>query len=246
MGSRSKGADSLIVGIEVGSRLCDKEFMRPAFLRLFFGLAVLTALTGCAGKAIDKNDPAVLMKEAEEDISSDHFQIALDKLRDIKNKYPYSKYALDAQLKIADVYFIQESYSEAAASYEAFYDLHPKHEKVPYAMFRAAKSYFNDIPSTIARDLSPAAKALDSFNEFLKRFPQAPEAQEARADVVAARKLLAEKELSIADFYTKRHFYDSARPRYKKVIELYSDTETAKKAQEKLASIEGKISKKED
>ena len=57
-------------------------------------------------------------------------------MKTIKNKFPYSNYATEAQLKIADVYYMQESYGEAAVAYEAFRDLHPKHEKVPYAMFR--------------------------------------------------------------------------------------------------------------
>src|SRR5437870_1063058 len=85
-------------------------------------------LVGCSGKAIDENDPGALYGEAEEDIKNDHYQIAIDKLRAIKNKYPYSKFAVDAQLRIADVYFLQESWGEAATSYEAFRDLHPKHE----------------------------------------------------------------------------------------------------------------------
>ena len=66
----------------------------------------------------------------------------IDKLKIIKNKYPYSKYALDASLRLADVYFLQESYTEAALAYESFRDLHPKHEKVPYAMFRIGTFLF--------------------------------------------------------------------------------------------------------
>ncbi|MCM2280008.1 MAG: outer membrane protein assembly factor BamD [Oligoflexia bacterium] len=195
------------------------------------------ALSGCAGKQVDENDPGALFKEAEEDAKSDHFQIAIDKFRMIKNKFPYSKYSVDAQLRIADIYFLQESYAEAASAYESFYDLHPKHEKVAYAMFRAAKAYFSDIPSPVSRDLISAQKALDAYNEYLGRFPSAPEATEARTDANTARRYLAEKELYIGDFYYKRDQFDAAAPRFRKVIELYPETDAAKQAQEKLTRI---------
>ncbi|MCM2323169.1 MAG: outer membrane protein assembly factor BamD [Oligoflexia bacterium] len=198
------------------------------------------ALVGCASQQLDENDPASLYRDAEEDIKSDHYQIAIDKFRMIRNKFPYSKYSIDAQLRIADIYFMQESFAEAAASYESFYDLHPKHEKVPYAMFRAAKSFYKDIPSPISRDLASAQKALEAYTEFLRRFPNAAEANEARADANAARKALAEKELYIAEFYFKRGQLDSARPRFLKVIELYPETDAAKQAKEKLGRIERK------
>ncbi len=216
---------------------------RSRFILIAF---YLICLIGCSTTPVDENDPASLLKDAEEEIQSDHYQIAIDKLRVIKNKFPYSKYALDAQLRIADVYFIQESYPEAATAYESFRDLHPKHEKVGYAMFRAAKSYFNDIPNTIARDLTTARKALDAFSDYLHRFPQATESEEARKDVTQIRQLLADKVLYIADFYYKRDFYDSAKPRYKKIVELYPDTDAAKIASEKLAIIDLREPTKEE
>lgn len=210
----------------------------PAALCLGLLCLAPTFLTGCAGKPVDEADPASLYQDAEEEIKSDHYQIAIDKLRAIKNKFPYSKYSLDAQLRIADVLFMQESYAEAAASYETFRDLHPKHEKVSYAMYRVAKSYFKDIPDPVSRDMTPAQKALDAYNEYLRRFPSAPEAAEARQDVAVTRKVLAEKELYIADFYYKRDFPASAKPRYEKVASVYPDTESAQKARERIAKID--------
>lgn len=200
-------------------------------------VTLLITLIGCSSLQVDENDPASLLKEAESEIQSDHYLIAIEKLRAIKNKFPYSKYAVDAQLRIADVYFLQDSFAEAASAYEAFRDLHPKHEKTAYAMFRVGKSYFKDIPSTIARDLTSARKSLDAYDDFLRRFPATPETVEAKTDTAEIRRLLAEKELSIADFYFKRAFYDSAKPRYKKIIDLYPETDAAKVAQDRMGDL---------
>lgn len=200
----------------------------------------MSGLYGCASKTVNPDDPVALLADAEEEIKSDHFQIGLEKLRVIRNRFPYSKASIEAQLRMADVYFLQEAYPEAAAAYEAFVDLHPKHEKVHYAMFRIAKAYFNDIPSPIARDMSSAQRSLDAYSEFLHRFPAAPEAAEAKQDIAHVRSLLAEKEMYIGDFYFSRGQLKAAKPRYLKVIELYPDTKAAELAKEKVAKIDGK------
>lgn len=207
-----------------------------------YALLMMMLMVGfaCSSAKVDDADPAALYKEAEEEIKNDHYQVAIDKLRVIKNKFPYSRYSVDAQLRIADVYFLQESFAEAAMAYETFRDLHPKHEKTPYAMFRVGLSYFNDTPSPIARDLTPGQKAIDAFNEFLKKYPQAPEAAEAKEKVQETRRLLAEKELYIANFYYRGDDYQAARSRYSKIVTLYPETESAEKAKDRLASIEKK------
>jgi len=206
---------------------------------ILLALAVLhVGHFGCAGKPIEEQDPAEIYKAAEEDVASDHYLLAVDKYRLIKNKYPYSKYALDAQLRLADVYFMQESYTEAALAYESFRDLHPKHEKVAYAMFRAGESYYKDIPEPLARDLTPANKAIDAFNDFIHRFPADPNAEKAKTELGDCRRLLAEKELYIANFYYNRNFFDSAKGRFKKVIELYPETTAAKESEDKLNKID--------
>jgi outer membrane protein assembly factor BamD len=211
-------------------------------LMSLFGAASLT-LSGCSGKSVNESDPASLYADAEDDIKSDRYQIALEKLKTVKNKFPYSKYAIDAQLRIADLYYLQELYPEAAANYETFRDLHPKHEKAEYAMFRIAKSYFMDIPSVVARDLTPAQKAQDAYNEFLKRFPASPDTVEARKDLAKTRSLLASKELYIGDFYYKRDFYESAKARYQKIIDIYPDTDIAVNAKQKLDKTNEQIDK---
>ena len=207
------------------------------WLAFMFAVTLAVSIQGCSGKKVDESDPAQLYADAEDDIKNDHYQIAIDKLRVIKNKFPYSKYATEAQLQIGDVYFMEESYGEAAAVYESFRDLHPKHEKIAYATFRIGKSYYKDIPDPIARDMTEAQKGLDAYNDFLKRFPGDANAEEARKDAQDIRSKLADKELYIANFYFKRDFFDSAKTRFAKIMDLYPDTPAAKEAQDKLNQI---------
>lgn len=211
--------------------------MRSIQIAFSFALTLALFAASCSGKKVDDNDPASVLADAESDISADHYAVALEKLRMIKTRFPYSAVAIDATLRIADVYFLQESYFEAAASYELFRDLYPKHEKVPYAMLRIGKSHFKDMPSHVARDLTAGYRARDAYDTFLRRFPQAPETEEAKKDLQQVRGLLAEKELVIGKYYDHLGYKYSARPRLKKAINNFPDTPAAKEAQAVLDRI---------
>lgn len=196
--------------------------------------------TGCSTEGVDENDPAALMKDAEEDIASSRYIMALEKLQKVKNQHPYSRQAVEAQLRIADVYFLQENYAEAAATYEAFRDLHPKHPKLGYAAYRVGLSYFTDLPSNHARDLSSAYKAQDAFRDFIAHYPDDPNIAAARANLAETRKILAEKEMYIGNFYYKREMWEAAKGRFTKVVNQYADTPYLADAEKRLKSIETK------
>lgn len=214
-----------------------KKRMRWMILFACTGAIVIAA--GCSSVETKSDDPAVLMKDAEQEISNDHYLLALDKLREIKNKFPYSKFAVDAQLRLADVYFLQESYAEAAAAYESFRDLHPKHPRVGHALFRVGKSHFKDAPEEPTRDQSASERAIGAYSEFLSKFPADPLAAEARADLSALESRLGEKEWLVGEFYYKRGHRPAAKRRLEKLITQFPKTPAAEKARGLLQRLDG-------
>ena len=69
----------------------------------------------------------------------------------MKQKYPFSKFAVLAELGIADTQFARGNYTEAIDSYKSFSRLHPTHEKVEdgYVAFRICESYYKDMPEDV-------------------------------------------------------------------------------------------------
>lgn len=192
----------------------------------YFILTAVAALqfAGCSGKKIDENNPQDLYKDAEEDVTDKRYVMALEKLKSLKNKFPYSHLATMAKLRIADVYFEEESYVEAAGAYESFRDMHPKHEKADYVLFRIAESYFNQLPGTEDRDLGPANKAIDAYREVIGLYPTSKYIPEAKKHLEEATEKLSSKERYVADFYYKREMYDSAAGRYEKITNRFPGT----------------------
>jgi outer membrane protein assembly factor BamD len=206
----------------------DRRLTRTALLGLILGLQA------CATGPIEENDPGKLFQQAEEEIQSDHYILATDHLKSLRNKFPYSQFAPLAQLRLADVYFLQESFGEAASAYETFRDLYPKHEKSSYALFRAAKSYYRDSPEQVARDLGSANRAVETYREFLRKYPADPLRDEAQKDLLSAEDRLAKKEKYIADFYRKRGQLKAARARLEQLVAVYPQTPTAEEAKRDL------------
>lgn len=222
-----------------------KTIVLILLLSLNAGLAIsaVLAFSGCSSAPYSKEDPSAVYQDAMDDVENDRYILALDKFRTVKNKFPYSKFSTLSELKIADVYFLQESYAEAAASYETFYELHPTHEKVSYAMYRAGESYLRDSPENIARDQGAIVQGLKTFRMYLRRFPNSPEADEVRNKIISTNNRLADKELYIARFYIREEEFLSAEKRLKKIMDLYPDTNARKKAEKLLPEVSEKAKK---
>lgn len=188
--------------------------MTIKILKLLFIFSVLSFFLGCATDDKKADTPEGAYQLAKDFEDAERYEIAVQKYSDVKNKFPYSSYASLAELAIADVQYKRESYPEAQIAYQNFRELHPKHPKIDFVIFRTGMSYFMQLPDTIDRDLSLAQDAIYSFDEVIKNFPNSASIKEARENREKAYVMLVEKELYIADFYFKQKIYDSALNRY--------------------------------
>lgn len=196
--------------------------MASKILKLLFIFTFLSAVLSCSS-AEKKGDTAEaafnIAKEFEE---KDRYQVAIQRYMEVKNKFPYSSYAVQAELAIADVHFKNESYEEAQISYQNFRELHPKHPKIDYVIFRIGLSYYQQLPETFDRDITLANDAIYSFNELIKKYPNSEYYQQAQDYRRKAFTMLNEKELYIADFYFTHEQYDSALLRYESSYRKYT------------------------
>jgi outer membrane protein assembly factor BamD len=148
------------------------------------------------------------------------YQDAIDKFQEVVDNYPYSEYAVQAELKIADSYFEQERWDEALSYYRDFAELHPEHAKVPYTIYRAALCHARK-SGTADRDQTSTREAVAALDQLMTRYPTAPEAREAEELWRDLRTKLGEHVLGIGDFYWTREEYQSAAGRYRQVLDEY-------------------------
>lgn len=173
----------------------------------------------------DTSTPEGAFKLAEKYAADERYEEAVAQFAQVKNKFPYSKLATEAELRIADIQYEREAFIEAQTAYEVFKELHPKHPKSDYVTFRLGMSLFNQLPSTIDRDLSLAERAIVYFDEVIRSYPNSEFVASAKEHRLKAREMLAEKQYYIGNFYYIRDMYESALNRFEQLLRLYPDTE---------------------
>jgi len=167
--------------------------------------------------------PQALAIDGMKALQSERYTMAVDTFQKLKDRHPYSRYALLAELKIADAYYFQKNYLDAADAYENFEILHPKNEAVPYAVFQQGMCHFNQM-NGLDREQDSTYKAIQTFNRVIETFPDSKYAAMAEAKLLKAQHILAGHEFYIGEFYFKKKKYKAAQARFISLVKSYPDT----------------------
>ena len=165
---------------------------------------------------------------------------AIEKFEKLKDWFPFSRYAILAELKIGDAHYKMQQYEEAIFAYEEFEKLHPRNEAIPYVIYQIGRCYFDQI-DTIDRDQTPARNALEAFQRLMKQFPKDQYARTAEEHINKCYKSLAGHEYIVGVFYYKSKHYQAAYRRFVAVISEYPDVGYHKKALQYIAKCEASL-----
>ena len=160
---------------------------------------------------------------------SGDYSRAIEKFEKLKDWFPFSRYAMLAELKIGDAHYKLEQYEEAIFAYEEFEKLHPRNEAIPYVIYQIGRCYFDRI-DTIDRDQVPAREAMETFQRLIKQFPNDQYSRLAADHLNRCYKSLAGNEYIIGLFYFKSKHYKAAYSRFMSVISNYPDVGYHQKA----------------
>jgi outer membrane protein assembly factor BamD len=188
-------------------------------------------LGGTSGQ-MNKNAEQLASEGAAAFMNED-YKDAVKAYTDLKDWYPFSKYAILAELKIADSHFRLEQYDEAVIGYESFERMHPRNDAIPYVINQIGLCWFNQI-DTIDRDYTPARNALGQFQRLLDQYPGNEYAKEATKHIKICIDNIVGHELYVADFYLKTKEYKAALKRYEFIVEYFPGTEQSKVAMNKI------------
>jgi outer membrane protein assembly factor BamD len=157
--------------------------------------------------------------------------------REIRREFPYSRFAALAELRIGDCQFKNEAYPEAIQTYRQFVRIRPSHKEIPYARFRIAEAYYNQIPSgwfmtppTHERDQSAARDALIQLRRFVVDYPDDQRVPDANKLMERCMSVLAAHEFYVARFYLKREAYRGVISRLKGLLASYPGSGVEPKA----------------
>ncbi len=225
-------------------------------LRILLLATIYLLMTACStnsskpGGEDDESDVTAnwsaskLYSEAKRELKAGDNELAIQYFESLEARFPFSKYAPQAQLETIYAYYKFEEYDLAISTADRFIKVHPRHTNVDYAYYLKGVAAFHkkDAPFDSLSPSDPATKdptsTRESFNyfaELVKRFPNSKYAPDAIKRMRFQRNTLADHELRVADYYLKRGAFVAAANRSKYVVENYPQTPAVPNALAMLA-----------
>ncbi|MEO1079849.1 MAG: outer membrane protein assembly factor BamD [Pseudomonadota bacterium] len=209
-----------------------------ALRRLLSGLFLAVLLVGCAGND-DQSDfdadsgEQQIYQQAQRFLNARNYDLAIRALQALESRYPFGKYAEQAQLELIFAHYGAFEPEAAIEAADRFIRLHPQHPNVDYAYYMkglAVATSNQDFLDRFAptddtkRDISYAQEAFAEFAQLVSRFPDSPYAADAQSRMVALRNVLARHEIHVANYYFRRGAYLAAANRGRYVVENFQRT----------------------
>lgn len=197
--------------------------------------SVFFFLSACNSDKTDDIESTELAyyESAQSSLRSNNYANAVSKLQFLEARFPFGRYAEQAQLEIIYAYYRSAQPEAARAAADRFIRLHPRHPNVDYAYYLKGLASFDEDQNFLARlfPMDPSTRdpgaARDSFNDFdqlIRRFPNSEYAPDAQKRMQYLRNLLAASEINVARYYIHRGAYVAAANRGRYVFENLQGT----------------------
>ena len=186
-----------------------------------------------------------LFSEATDEMYNGNYEKAIKYYEILESRYPFGKYAHQAQLNVAYAYYKDSQPESALAAADRFIKLHPQHPSTAYAYYLRGLVNFNRslgfldrfLPTdTSQRDPGAALDSYKDFAELLRLFPNSEYNVDAAQRMLYLRNNLARLEVKVAQFYMRRGAYLAAANRAEFVVQNYQRTPALRDALELMIS----------
>jgi outer membrane protein assembly factor BamD len=229
------------------------RLLRTLFQRVLPGFMVLVLLQGCetlssiapwTGKSEDlraKVDPSTrtveeLYNNGVDALNQKRYATAVSQFDAVEQNYPYSSWAVNAQLMHGYAEYLQNHYTEAIGALDRFIQLHPTSPNASYAYYLRGLCFYEQI-ADIQRDQKGTQQAMVALQEVVNRFPESAYARDARLKIDLCRDHMAGKEMEIGRFYEQQKLYTAAIGRFQRVVDDYQTTNHVPEALHRLTEI---------
>jgi outer membrane protein assembly factor BamD len=180
--------------------------------------------------------PEALYNRGVDALTARRYGTAAQQFDLVEQNYPYSSWAVNAQLMQGYAEYLQSKYSESIATLDRFIQLHPAHRDISYAYYLRALAHYEQI-ADVQRDQRATQEAMGALQEVVNRFPDSAYGRDARLKIDLARDHLAGKEMEVGRWYLNQKLYTAAINRFQRVVEEYQTTNHAAEALHRLTEI---------
>ena len=148
---------------------------------------------------------------------------AAKKFNEAEILFPQADSAPQSALMAAYSYYTQDYYGDAIAELKRFLKVYPSYKDLGYVYYLLGICYYEQIVD-VERDADMTYRALDAFEELLRRYPESQYARDSKLKADLARSQLAGKEMAVGRFYLKEGHINAAIKRFATVVKEYDQT----------------------
>jgi len=160
------------------------------------------------------------------DFATKEYKAAIENYQQLIDKYPFSPYAEDAELKIGLAHYQQKDYAEAIGALDDFQRMHPTSKNLELVTYYIGMSYYDQIGRE-DQDQGKTVAALKRFQELEQRFPEGDFAELAHEKVLVCREMLARNQMIVGSYYYKRANFRAAESRFAELMQKYPESPVA-------------------
>ena len=213
-------------------------------LAVIAALFVAMLVAGC-GLLPEVKDETVgwsankLYTEAKEAMNEGSYEQAVKYFEKLESRYPYGRFAQQAQIDMAYAYWKDNEPASALAACDRFIKLHPNHPNVDYVYYLKGLINFNEDLGFMGqisqqdmteRDPKGARESFDAFRELVTRFPDSKYTPDAIMRMKYLVNALVSLEVHVARYYMKRNAFLAAINRAQYAVKTYPDAPATEEA----------------
>lgn len=212
--------------------------LRSLTLTGFLLLAGCSSLPDQADETVGWNAQK-LYSEAKESMSDGAWDRAIKMFEKLEARYPYGRYAQQAQLEVAYAYYKSNEPASAIAACDRFIKLHPNHPSVDYAYYLKGLANFNEDLGLLGalanqdlseRDPKATRESFNTFRELSQRFPDSKYTPDAKLRMRYLVNALASYEVHVARYYYDRGAYVAAANRAQSAVKDFPQSPALEEA----------------
>ncbi len=186
--------------------------------------ALCVALSACSIKKPPTGED--YYQQAQLNYTNKEYHAAIENYQYVVDKYPFSPYAEESEMKIGLAYYKDKDYAQAIAALDDFQRMHPTSKNLQLVSYYIAMSYFDQVGRE-DQDQSKTELALARFQAIEQRFPESEFAELAKEKSEVCREVLARHQKVVGDYYFKRANFRAAESRLAELMQKYPDTPVA-------------------
>jgi len=194
--------------------------------RLLLILVAFVLLPAAACSLRQKPSGEDYYAQGQLNFATKEYKAAIENYQQVIDKYPFSPYAEDAEMKVGLAYYQQKDYAEAIGALDDFQRMHPTSKNLELVTYYIGLSYYDQIGRE-DQDQGKTEAALKRFQELEQRFPEGDFAELAHDKVLVCREMLARNQMIVGNYYYKRANFRAAESRFAELLQKYPETPVA-------------------